>query len=980
MKIVCLNRWGFATGMIVIVCSMLAAIGAEVPVRGQYRVIDLGRLSGFRSEARGINARGDIAGLTTTDIGYQAARWRWDTTNYVIQALGKGEGYGIADDGTVAGLEDSMGGTLWPPGGGATSLGLDKRVNAISASGTPVGWISFTVTNPNPPFNVKFPKHAAWYAGGWIDLAQRPEWDCAVAGVDRAGIRWVGSVFTNVFASGATHAWLFPGRDLHTLTNFATSFALAVNSSTHVVGRVNSGPFSQPMFWSEATGMRLLNTPGGTPYGSALGINDAGQAVGALGSGAVLWSNVGRTNETNVFLGDLLPPGSGWTLQAAYSINNRGEIVGYGLSPTGGVNGFCLVPTNIVTRTIAGSATAYGHGQAWLNEGLTTNRLERVRVELLVTELMGGSRVVTNAFADAAGEFAFSVREPAEAVFAVRLTLEDADGWVSLRHAGVSAAAAVWARSPDFTAPGNTRADLVWRINEAASPTDPNMATAYLNGQPFRVDGPGATGAAGAGHDEFAALAVMYRNFQLAARFARDELGVTPQRVIVNAFADRGTYWQPTTPPRIWIPTANSWYHSTFQGGHIRGGNRPGNREFHEYGHHLMSMSALGMNAFNSVPNGQSHWGLRSYTSAGSWVEGFAEFIGAVTADRMLTADERGRAGVYPCYSARLDLERPYRLSQRSVYFPSEATNITFREEFVVAALLWDFYDAPASDPPDAEVNEITLDPLHLPLRTLFETITAPAVTDVAELYGALRAYAVAHPAELVPGFVDVRFESAGIYDDRTFAGFDERNTNGVFNAGETVGITSWNPNYPQRHDASLPPSALLQVAVADDTGTPVNSVVFESRSISPPPWDRSEITNALTLPGAGPWFVPVVPPPASTAMVVRVSRPGFRAAPELRLETAWFNQRQNEAGPDEILMEHNFTLARAALRAARRADGMFEISWPADLGDVVLEGATTFPATVWTPVSTPPTTVDGEHRVTFAPADAARFFRLRAP
>ena len=122
MKIVCLNRWGFATGMIV--CSMLAAIGAEVPVRGQYRVIDLGRLSGFRSEARGINARGDIAGLTTTDIGYQAARWRWDTTNYVIQALGKGEGYGIADDGTVAGLEDSMGGTLWPPGGGGNLTGL----------------------------------------------------------------------------------------------------------------------------------------------------------------------------------------------------------------------------------------------------------------------------------------------------------------------------------------------------------------------------------------------------------------------------------------------------------------------------------------------------------------------------------------------------------------------------------------------------------------------------------------------------------------------------------------------------------------------------------------------------------------------------------------------------------------------------------------------------------------------------------------
>ena len=979
MKTLQMIRWGFTAGTLL--CSMLGTVGAEAPVRGQYRVIDLGRLAGFRSEARGINARGDIAGLTTTDTGYQAARWLWDTTNYVIQALGKGEGYGIADDGTVAGLGDSTGGTLWAPGGAPTSLGLDKRLNAISASGIPVGWISFTVTNPVAPFNVKFPRHAAWFAGtSGIDLAQRPEWDCVVAGVDRTGTRWVGSVLTNIFAGGSTRAWLFPGRDLHTMTNFATSFALAVNSSMQVVGRVNSGPFSQPMYWSEATGMRLLNAPGGTPYGSALGINDAGQAVGALGSGAVLWSHVGRTNETNVFLSDLLPFGHGWTLQVAHAINNRGEIVGYGLSP-GGVNAFCLVPTNIVTRTIAGSATVYGHGQAFLVEGLTTNRLERVQVELLVTEPAGGWRVVTNAFADGAGEFAFTVREPVQAVFAVRLTLEDEGGWVSLQHAGVSATGAAWARSPGFAAPAGARADLVWRINEAASPADPNTATAYLNGQPFRVDGPGAAGAAGAGHDEFAALAVMYRNFQLTARFARDELGVTPRPVIVKAFSAFGTYWEPAMPtPRIWFPTNNSWYHLTFERGEIRGGNRPVNREFHEYGHHLMSLSALGMNAFNSVPPRQSHAGLQSYTSAGSWVEGFAEFIGAVIADRMLTADERGRAGSYPCYTARLDLEQPYRLSERSVFFPREATNITHREEFVVAALLWDFYDAPASDPPDAELNELTLDPLHLPLRTLFETITAPAVTDVKELHGALRAYAVAHPAALVPGFVDARFQAAGIYDDWTFDGFDWRNTNGVFNAGETVGITSWNPNYRHRHDATLPNSTWLRVAVTAGSGTPMNGVVFESRSISPPPWDGREITNALTLPGAGPWFVPVVPPPASTAMVVRVSRPGFRAAPEWRLETAWFEQRQNEAGPDEYLAEAEFSLTRATLRAARRADGALEISWPSDVGDVVLEGSSTLPGTVWTTVSTPPTTVGEERRITLAPTDSVRFFRLRAP
>jgi uncharacterized membrane protein len=127
-----------------------------------------------------------------------------------------------------------------------------------------------------------------------------------------------------------------PVQDLHTMSNFANSVALAVNSSGEVVGyanNINTGPFNQSAFWSEATGMRLLTAPSTTPYGSALGINDLGQAVGALGSSAVLWVNIGQTNETNVFLNNLPPSGHGWNLQAAYAINNRGEIVGYGMCP-----------------------------------------------------------------------------------------------------------------------------------------------------------------------------------------------------------------------------------------------------------------------------------------------------------------------------------------------------------------------------------------------------------------------------------------------------------------------------------------------------------------------------------------------------------------------------------------------------------------------------------------------------------------------
>jgi hypothetical protein len=113
---------------------------------------------------------------------------------------------------------------------------------------------------------------------------------------------------------------------------------------------------------------------------------------------------------------------------------------------------------------------------------------------------------------------------------------------------------------------------------------------------------------------------------------------------------------------------------------------------------------------------------------------------------------------------------------------------------------------------------------------------------------------------------------------------------------------------------------------------------------------------------------------------VIRLNKPGFRPSPELTVDAEWFQARQSEAGPDEILMEHNFTLARASLRAVPRPDGSIEISWPADANEVVLEGTATLPATTWVPVSAPITTVDTERRVTVDPTDAVRFFRLRAP
>jgi probable HAF family extracellular repeat protein len=89
-----------------------------------------------------------------------------------------------------------------------------------------------------------------------------------------------------------------------------------------------------------AGSMKDLGTLGSTSWG--FGINDSGLVVGQ--------SSFGNTYHAFVFSGGkmrdlnkLIPPGSGWTLVAAHSINNTGQIVGEGVH-NGQQHGFLLTP------------------------------------------------------------------------------------------------------------------------------------------------------------------------------------------------------------------------------------------------------------------------------------------------------------------------------------------------------------------------------------------------------------------------------------------------------------------------------------------------------------------------------------------------------------------------------------------------------------------------------------------------------------
>src|SRR6185503_11262481 len=106
----------------------------------------------------------------------------------------------------------------------------------------------------------------------------------------------------------------------------------------------------------------------------------------------------------------------------------------------------------------------------------------------------------------------------------------------------------------------------------------------------------------------------------------------------------------------------------------------------------------------------------------------------------------------------------------------------TLKEEHVVAALLWDLFDGKGNEP-QGGAGAGPFDNLQLPLDVLVgDVLLRPNVTNVNQLHRELRDYADSHPAELNADDVSGRFVLGGIYDDRSFADGDARNTNGLFN------------------------------------------------------------------------------------------------------------------------------------------------------------------------------------------------------
>jgi probable HAF family extracellular repeat protein len=140
-------------------------------------------------------------------------------------------------------------------------------------------------------------------------------------------------------AAGYSHAVLWSNgkiTDLGTLGG-TQSAAYAINDNGQVVGWAHTASEATHVFlWSNGT-MTDLGTFGLDPVGEA--INNHGVIVGQSGDGAWVWSGGAFQN-----LNNLIPSGSGFTLNDATAINDNGQIVANGSNSTGQQHAFLLTP------------------------------------------------------------------------------------------------------------------------------------------------------------------------------------------------------------------------------------------------------------------------------------------------------------------------------------------------------------------------------------------------------------------------------------------------------------------------------------------------------------------------------------------------------------------------------------------------------------------------------------------------------------
>ena len=341
----------FGLALLLPLASLAAPAQAAAPQTTPaplYAITDLGTLTtGGTSIATAVNNAGEVVGygLSTTGIEHG---FKW--INGTITDLGTETGgsysqaNAVNDAGQIAGTADrtsggygypvrwSAAGVIQDLGGTVTnSLGVG---NAIDPSGQVAGG-QRPANSEGSPIGILYSQ-----TGTPTYLGNPPDSLDAAAGIN-AKDQVVGSP---AFVWQAGTVTSLPG-----VPGAGGASANAINISGQVVGSVaepGTSNIQDAALWQNGA-LTVLGGIGGIQYNQANAINAAGQIVGTANpecqpcAAPIAWLR--EPGGSLTALSTLIPASSGWTLQQANGINDRGQIVGAGLH-NGTLHGYLLTP------------------------------------------------------------------------------------------------------------------------------------------------------------------------------------------------------------------------------------------------------------------------------------------------------------------------------------------------------------------------------------------------------------------------------------------------------------------------------------------------------------------------------------------------------------------------------------------------------------------------------------------------------------
>ena len=336
-------------GLLVAPLAVAASASAACPARVAYSVTDLGTLgSGNVSVANAINNAGVVVGFTEPTPG-KPNGFRWTAGKMIGLGTEPGADYSTANAingaGQIAGTADrSSGGygypVRWSATGVLTDLGgpVTNELgvgNAIDPAGRVAGGQRLANSEGSPVAELYNTDGTAIYLG------DPPDSLGAATGIN-ASDQVVGSPAFVWKAGTLTRLPALPG------VGAGDAGATAINAAGQVVGWSGTAAGAQhAALWSSARTITDLGTINGIRYNQANAINAAGQVVGTADpecqpcAEPVAWLRNPGGALTN--LNTLIPAGSGWTLEQANGINDRGQIVGAGLHH-GALHAYLLTP------------------------------------------------------------------------------------------------------------------------------------------------------------------------------------------------------------------------------------------------------------------------------------------------------------------------------------------------------------------------------------------------------------------------------------------------------------------------------------------------------------------------------------------------------------------------------------------------------------------------------------------------------------